>query len=121
MEHGLRSGQRRADRAARERLERNGLAGGDPYDRLELDGDQPLLALVEQIGAHHVGAERTRDLRGHSPHDVLAGVRLRQHPSHREQGSMIRRYIAWRNRHTTDPRLRKVIKRASAITRAKVA
>src|SRR3954453_2264358 len=43
------------------------------------------------------------------------------HPSHREQASMIRRYIAWRNRHTTDPRLRKVIKRASTITRAKVA
>jgi transposase len=43
------------------------------------------------------------------------------HQSHREQGSMIRRYIAWRNRHTTDPQLRKVIKRASTITRAKVA
>jgi transposase len=43
------------------------------------------------------------------------------HKSHREQASMIRRYIAWRNRHTTDPKLRKFIKRASTITRAKVA
>jgi transposase len=43
------------------------------------------------------------------------------HTSHREQASMIRRYIAWRNRHVTDPKLRKVIKRASTITRAKVA
>ena len=43
------------------------------------------------------------------------------HPSHREQASMIRRYIAWRNGHSTDPRLRKVIKRASTIKRAKVA
>jgi len=43
------------------------------------------------------------------------------HATHREQASMIRRYIAWRNRHTTDPKLRKVIKRASTITRAKVA
>jgi transposase len=43
------------------------------------------------------------------------------HPSHREQASMIRRYIAWRNHHTTDPRLRKVIKRAATIKRAKVA
>jgi hypothetical protein len=43
------------------------------------------------------------------------------HQTHREQASMIRRYIAWRNRHTTDPKLRKVIKRASTITRAKVA
>jgi transposase len=43
------------------------------------------------------------------------------HPSHREQASMIRRYIAWRNRHVTDPRLRKVIRRAETIKRAKVA
>jgi hypothetical protein len=34
---------------------------------------------------------------------------------------MIRRYIAWRNRHTTDPNLRKVVKRASTIKKAKVA
>jgi transposase len=43
------------------------------------------------------------------------------HPSHREQASMIRRYIAWRNRHVTDPKLRKVIRRAETIKRAKVA
>jgi transposase len=43
------------------------------------------------------------------------------HDTHREQARMIRRYIAWRNRHTTDPKLRKVIKRASTIKRAKVA
>ena len=43
------------------------------------------------------------------------------HDSHREQANMIRRYIAWRNRHATDPKLRKVLKRASTIKRAKVA
>jgi len=43
------------------------------------------------------------------------------HESHREQASMIRRYIAWRNRQTTDPKLRKVIRRAEIIMRAKVA
>jgi transposase len=43
------------------------------------------------------------------------------HQTHREQASMIRRYIAWRNRHVTDPRLRKVIRRAETIKRAKVA
>jgi len=43
------------------------------------------------------------------------------HASHRQQASMIRRYIAWRNRNITDPRLRKVIKRAAIIKRAKVA
>jgi hypothetical protein len=34
---------------------------------------------------------------------------------------MIRRYIAWRNRHVTDPQLRKVVRRAETIKRAKVA
>ena len=43
------------------------------------------------------------------------------HESHREQAGMIRRYIAWRNRHVTDPQLRKVIRRAETIKRAKVA
>jgi len=43
------------------------------------------------------------------------------HPSHVEQASMIRRYIHWRNRHTTDPLLRKVVRRAETIKRAKVA
>lgn len=43
------------------------------------------------------------------------------HESHREQASMIRRYIAWRNRHVTDPLLRKVVRRAETIKRAKVA
>jgi transposase len=43
------------------------------------------------------------------------------HPTHHEQTSMIRRYIIWRNGHVTDPRLRKVVKRAATIKRAKVA
>ena len=43
------------------------------------------------------------------------------HETHREQARMIRRYIAWRNRHATDPQLRKVIRRAETIKRAKVA
>jgi hypothetical protein len=35
------------------------------------------------------------------------------HATHREQASMIRRYIAWRNRNTADPRLRRIVKRAN--------
>jgi hypothetical protein len=35
------------------------------------------------------------------------------HATHREQNSKIRRYIAWRNRHTADPRLRRIVKRAN--------
>jgi hypothetical protein len=30
---------------------------------------------------------------------------------------MIRRYIAWRNRHVTDPTFRKVVRRAETIKR----
>jgi transposase len=35
------------------------------------------------------------------------------HPSHRIQASMIRRYIAWRNRNADDQRLRDIVKRAN--------
>ncbi len=43
------------------------------------------------------------------------------HHSHAEQASMIRRYIAWRNRHAHDQRLRQIITKAETIKRAKVA
>ncbi len=43
------------------------------------------------------------------------------HDSHAEQSSMIRRYIAWRNRHAQDQRLRKIVMKAETIKRAKVA
>jgi hypothetical protein len=35
------------------------------------------------------------------------------HASHREQASMIRRYLAWRNRHARDQRLGRIIKRTN--------
>ncbi len=35
------------------------------------------------------------------------------HTSHKEQGSMIRRYIIWRNRHADDQRLHAVVDRAN--------
>lgn len=35
------------------------------------------------------------------------------HPSHKAQGSMIRRYIIWRNKHAADERLRDVVTRAN--------
>jgi transposase len=35
------------------------------------------------------------------------------HASHREQGSMIRRYIIWRNQHAHDQRLRRIVNRAN--------
>ncbi|MEV0328183.1 hypothetical protein AB0H63_17300 [Micromonospora echinospora] len=31
------------------------------------------------------------------------------HPSHKAQGSMIRRYLIWRNKHTADERLHNVV------------
>jgi transposase len=31
------------------------------------------------------------------------------HPSHKVQGSMIRRYIIWRNKHAADKHLRRII------------
>jgi len=35
------------------------------------------------------------------------------HATHKEQGSMIRRYITWRNRHADDRHLRAVVDRAN--------
>jgi hypothetical protein len=35
------------------------------------------------------------------------------HASHEEQGSMIRRYIIWRNNHAYDERLRRIVERAN--------
>ncbi|MFF1907202.1 transposase, partial [Kitasatospora sp. NPDC058218] len=35
------------------------------------------------------------------------------HASHKERGSMIRRYIIWRNKHAADERLREVVARAN--------
>ena len=35
------------------------------------------------------------------------------HTSHKEQGSMIRRYIIWRNKHVADARLHEVVTRAN--------
>jgi transposase len=35
------------------------------------------------------------------------------HASHAEQGSMIRRYITWRNRHADDVRLREIVNKAN--------
>ena len=35
------------------------------------------------------------------------------HPSHEEQGRMIRRYIAWRNRNANDRALQELVKRAN--------
>jgi transposase len=35
------------------------------------------------------------------------------HPSHKEQASMIRRYIIWRNNHAYDQKLRRIIDRAN--------
>ena len=36
------------------------------------------------------------------------------HPSHKAQASMIRRYIIWRNNHAADPGLRRIVARANA-------
>nr|WP_238437175.1 MULTISPECIES: transposase [unclassified Frankia] len=35
------------------------------------------------------------------------------HRNHRAQGSMIRRYIIWRNRHAQDQKLRQIVARAN--------
>jgi len=43
----------------------------------------------------------------------VAHVDGTDHTSHKEQASMIRRYIIWRNNHPYDKRLRRVVTRAN--------
>jgi hypothetical protein len=43
---------------------------------------------------------------------VLDGT---DHPSHRAQGSMIRRYITWRDKNAADKRLKALVSRANAV------
>jgi hypothetical protein len=44
-----------------------------------------------------------------APHFTLDGT---DHPCHHAQASMIRRYIAWRNRNAHDHRFREIVNRA---------
>ncbi|MGW4379461.1 hypothetical protein [Kitasatospora sp. NPDC004531] len=54
----------------------------------------------------------------YSPHLTITALRYfalagTDHASHKEQGSMIRRYIIWRNKNAADQRLREVVTRAN--------
>jgi hypothetical protein len=44
---------------------------------------------------------------------VRRGLDGTGHATHKEQGSIIRRYIIWRNRHAADERLREVVAKAN--------
>ena len=63
-------------------------------------------------------AMATRTLIGEARGILMERLKI-DHTTHGEQARAIRRYIAWRNGHTTDPKLRKVIKCGSTIERAK--
>jgi hypothetical protein len=58
---------------------------------------------------HHVRPQR-RQLTTALRYFALDGT---EHATHQEQGSMIRRYITWRNNHAYDQRLRRIIDRAN--------
>ena len=72
--------------------------GGGEQRRARLNADELFLAKPHR-GAVHGPA-----------HFALDGT---DHASHEEQGSMIRRYIIWRNNHAYDERLRQVVARAN--------
>ena len=66
-------------------------------------------------GAVSPGTRSTKTVgRRHSP--CRSGARSRSSPSpasHKEQGSMIRRCIIWRNKHTADIRLHAIVTRVN--------
>ena len=59
----------------------------------------------------HLTHQRTRYLiRNRVKNGALDST---NHATHKEQASMIRRYIIWRNNHAYDERLRRIINRAN--------
>jgi hypothetical protein len=50
-----------------------------------------------------------------SPRPGPASVDGTDHSRHREQISMIRRYIFWRNNHADDERLRRIVDRLRSL------
>lgn len=52
---------------------------------------------------------------GHHPPTALRYFALdgTDHASHKEQGSTIRRYIIWRNKHPADEQLHEVVNKAN--------
>jgi transposase len=71
---------------------------GGEQRRGRLHPGQLLLAEPHRGPAHRIG------------YSALDGT---GHPSHKAQGSMIRRYIIWRNNHAAGRRLREVVARAN--------
>ncbi|SCE01688.1 hypothetical protein GA0115245_134114 [Streptomyces sp. di188] len=70
-------------------------------------------------GGKHSSPDREPRRRRRATYNRRGGVRHLfaaldlDHADHKEQGSMIRRYIIWRNRHADDQRLRAVVDRAN--------
>jgi hypothetical protein len=67
--------------------------------------------VIRNSNADGLGSLYPKYRSGHPPeYFTLDGT---DHPSHKEQASMIRRYIIWRNNHTYDQRLHRIVDRAN--------
>jgi hypothetical protein len=89
-----------------------GLADRPPSDLINTASIPPTLAGAThgQTTTKKVTISPTTTPTGAAP--VETTIRT-DHGSHREQASMIRRYIAWRNRNAHDRRLGEIINRAN--------
>ncbi len=83
---------------------------GLPFSRWSLDGLADFL--VAEGVVDDISHEGLRELL-RAENVSFQAVKTWKASTHREQASMIRRYIAWRNRNTADPRLRRIVKRVN--------
>jgi len=89
-----------------------------PGGRVEVEREGQRVAV---IGAHVLGVLQPAQPRCRQE-PICTALRYfaldgTDHPTHKEQSSMIRAYLIWRNTHHTDPALRKVVRRAETIKR----
>jgi hypothetical protein len=89
------------------------------------DNYSPYLTTAQRRPGRDMGHGEQRRTRLHpdqfvlvKPHPRFTALRYfaldgTDHASHKEQASMIRRYIIWRNNHAYDERLRRIIDRAN--------
>jgi len=112
----------------RRRDDNAGMAGDDSRAQVQL-GEDTLARRRRVLGEDHpdtlaavhglaisLGAAGEYQAARELGEDTLARRRRvlgEDHASHKEQASMIRRYIIWRNNHAYDERLRRIVERAN--------
>ncbi|GAA2563635.1 hypothetical protein GCM10010295_62240 [Streptomyces intermedius] len=82
------------------------------------EGEPEVIFCMDEFGPLNLQPHPDQQLLAQPDRGPVHGLALlaldgTDHPSHKAQGSMVRRYIIWRNKHAADDRLREVVTRAN--------